>query len=129
MKMPNFVLLLAGVLLAAVVGAQHAPTSGKQQHPNCQQMMSRMHAHMADMKAMDAEIKSKAAAMNAAQGDRKVDAMAEVINEMVDQRLKMHEKMMSMRNEMMSHMGRHAAQGGGDMANCPMMKSQPGSRP
>lgn len=71
---------------------------------------------MADMKAMDASLDQKVAAMDAAEGKAKVDAMAAAVNEMVAQR-----------NQMMAHVGGHMAQAGStgmrqSMALCPMMK-------
>jgi hypothetical protein len=46
---------------------------------------------MAEMKAMDARLDEKVAAMNAAKGDQKVEAMAAVINELVSQRKEMRQ--------------------------------------
>src|SRR5689334_10307786 len=57
------------------------------------QMMAMHNQMMADMKAMDASLDQKVAAMNAAKGRAKVDAMAAVINEMVSQHKQMMAKM------------------------------------
>ncbi|MBI4471350.1 MAG: hypothetical protein HY646_01700 [Acidobacteria bacterium] len=52
----------------------------------CQQMMAR-HQHMkAEMKAMNEKLGALVKEMNQAKGNRKIDAMAAVINEMVEQR-------------------------------------------
>jgi hypothetical protein len=59
---------------------------------------------MTDMKAMDAKIDLKVAAMNAAKGTAKTDAIAAVINEMVLQQKQMMEKMATMHGQMMEHM-------------------------
>lgn len=93
----------------------------------CKQMMAMHNQMMADMKTMDASLDQKVAAMNAAKGNAKVDAMAAVINEMASQRKEMIAKMSSMRDQMMEHMGEHMAQSGStamrqSMAQCPMMK-------
>jgi hypothetical protein len=93
----------------------------------CKDMMAMHNQMAADMKAMDAKLDLKVAAMDAAGGNSKVDAMATVINEMVSQRKEMMANMMSMQNKMMAHMGEHMGQSGGQamrqsMALCPMMK-------
>lgn len=59
----------------------------------CKEMMAKREQAMAEMKAMDAKVDEKIAAMNAAKGDQKVAAMAAVINEMAAQRQMMREKM------------------------------------
>jgi hypothetical protein len=75
--------------------------------------MGSMHAKMmADMKAMDARLDQKVAAMNEAKGKTKVDAMAAVINEMAAQRKEMMAKMSSMHDAMMMHMGQPDATAG-----------------
>jgi len=67
--------------------------------------MMAMHSQMmAEMKAMDANLDLKVAAMNAAKGRPKVDAMAVVINEMVSQHKQMMVKMMGMHESMMKGM-------------------------
>ena len=72
---------------------------GKERH-------ERMQAHheemMAEMKAMDARLTEKVAAMNAAGGNDKIEAMAAVINELVAQRKTMQEHMMSRHENMKS---------------------------
>ena len=65
------------------------------------QMMAMHGQMMADMKAMDATLDLKVAAMNAARGRAKVDAMAAVINEMVAQHKQTMAKMMGMHDPMM----------------------------
>jgi hypothetical protein len=47
------------------------------------------------MRAMDTRLDEKLAAMNAAKGDQKVEAMASVINELVSQRKEMRENFIS----------------------------------
>src|SRR5690242_12221001 len=68
------------------------------------QMMAMHNQMMAEMKAMDASLDLKVAAMNAAKGRAKVDAMAAVINEMVSQHKQMMAKMMGMHEPMMKDM-------------------------
>jgi hypothetical protein len=59
---------------------------------------------MADMKANNATMDMKVAAMNAADGPAKTDAMAAVINEMVLQHKQMMVNMDTMCKQMMDHM-------------------------
>ena len=68
------------------------------------QMMAMHEQMMADMKAMDARMDLKVAAMNAAKGTAKTNAIAEVINEMVSQQKQMMAKMATMHGQMMEHM-------------------------
>ena len=68
------------------------------------QMMAMHEKMMADMKAMDATLDMKVAAMNAAKGSAKVDATAAVVNEMVTHHKQMMAKMMTMQGHMMSGM-------------------------
>lgn len=107
-------------------GAQSAMMGGKMAD-QCKQMMAMHNQMMADMKAMDASLDQKVAAMNAAKGNAKVDAMAAAINEMASQRKQMMAKMTSMRDQMMAHMGEHMGRSGSaamrqSMVQCPMMK-------
>ena len=107
-------------------GAQSAMMGGNMAD-QCKQMMAMHNRMMADMKAMDASLEQKVAAMNASKGNARIDAMAAVINEMASQRKQMVAKMTSMQDQMMAHMGEHVAQSGSaamrqSMAQCPMVK-------
>jgi hypothetical protein len=75
----------------------------------------------AEMKAMDIRLDEKLAAMNAATGDQKVEAMASVINELVSQRKEMRADLGFMHHGMRGLMTGHA----GPM-DCPMMKHHGG---
>ncbi len=132
------VLALAAALTASGALAQQTqPKAGKapaksgmmsgNMGDQCKQMMAMHTQMMADMKAMDSSLNQKVAAMNAAKGNAKVDAMAAVINEMATQRTQMMSKMSGMQDQMMAHMREHMAQSGSaamkqSMAQCPMMK-------
>lgn len=132
--------IAAALATSAALAQQSQPKPGKQavsspsgmmsgnMGDRCKQMMAMHTQMMADMKAMDASLDQKVAAMNVAKGNAKVDAMAAVINEMATQRKQMMAKTSSMRDQMMAHMGEHMAQPGStgmgqSMAQCPMMKS------
>ena len=56
---------------------------------NIGDLMAMRSQMMADMRAMDASLDQKVAAMDAAEGKAKVDAMAAAVNEMVAQRKQM----------------------------------------
>ncbi|HSU30834.1 MAG TPA: hypothetical protein VLJ11_06335 [Bryobacteraceae bacterium] len=84
-------------------GSQHGMMSGHMGRHSDQ--MTAMHNQMmADMKVMDAKLDQKVAAMNAAQGNAKIEAMAAVINEMVTQRKEMMTRMSGMHDRMMQGM-------------------------
>ncbi len=63
------------------------------------------------MKEMDARLDTKVTAMDEAKGDKKVEAMADVIKEMVSQRKEMREHMMKMKKMRMQHKKAHKAEG------------------
>ena len=65
---------------------------------------------MSRMKEMDVRLGEKVAAMDAAKGEQKVEAMAAVIKEMVSQRKDMQEHMMKMHDMRKGHM-EHMKQG------------------
>jgi hypothetical protein len=107
-RMPAAV-ILAAVLMASGAFAQESeskagmpPGGGQSGMMSGNPQMMAMHSQMmAEMKAMDARLDLKVAAMNAARGHAKVDAMAAVINEMVTQHKQMMTKMMGMHDPMM----------------------------
>jgi hypothetical protein len=59
---------------------------------------------MADMKAADSRLEGLAEKMNAAQGDGKIRAMQDVLNEVVKNQVTMHQHMAMMHEHMMSEM-------------------------
>lgn len=67
---------------------------------------------------MDTRLQEQVKAMQSAQGQAKVDAIARVVTTIVEQRGQMHQRMMAMHEQMMSHAGQdHAA-----MQQCPMVQ-------
>ena len=84
------VVLWAPLLTVAALAQMNPNNMGKMMQKkspeHCQQMM-------ADSKAMDESLAKSLAAMNAAQGNAKIDAMAAVINQMAAQRSQMMAKM------------------------------------
>ena len=71
---------------------------------------------------MDTRLQEQVKAMQSAQGQAKVDAIARVVTTIVEQRGQMHQRMMAMHEQMMSHMMAHAGQGQAAMQQCPMMQ-------
>jgi len=124
---------LRAVALVAVIGttsafAQQAvtppPQSGMMQDKmgskgdQSMNMKARREKMMADMKTMDAKMDVKVAAMNAAEGPAKTDAMAAVVNEMVLQHKQMMANMDTMCKRLMEHMAHpDAPMTGMDMGN------------
>ncbi|MEI6350660.1 MAG: hypothetical protein WCP06_06090 [Verrucomicrobiota bacterium] len=82
---------------------------------------------MADeMKAQDAELDRLAAEMNAATGEKKVDAVAAVLNKMIEQRKAWHARMEQMHEKMQGMMPK----GGGKPGMSPGMNMpKPGTTP
>jgi hypothetical protein len=83
-----------------------APNPGMMGH---QQNMLDEYENM--MKEMDAKLDAKVAAMDAAKGDKKVEAMADIIKEMVLQRKETREHMANMRKRLMEHRKADGAKG------------------
>jgi len=134
--------LLASFVGAATLWAQQPapppPAAQKMEMPGKPSMMDEkmmeepMMAHhkemMGKMETMDARLDELVKKMNAATGNKKANATAAVINELVAQRKQMRDEMMTMMPEMMKHMMEHMRMGmmkgmEDSMAKCPMMKS------
>ena len=87
------------------------------------QQMESMHAElMAKLTAMDAKVDGLLAAMNAASGDAKVDAIAAVVTELAAQRKELREMVMQGMQAMPSHdhmsMGDHGMMHGEHGGDC-----------
>ena len=98
------VVLFSGLLLLSPLKAQQ-PT-GQYPHPHSQAMPQRggtmdFDKMMADMKASDARLQMMTMKMKSAQGDAKVMAMQDVVDELVTNQLQMHQHMMMMHDTMM----------------------------
>ena len=97
---PSTVLIALLVMsLSAVAWAQHDHTAAKNDAPpnamadGSQMMGEHMQQMQSMMKKMDQQLDEKVKAMNQANGDAKIAAMADVINELVSQRKQMHKMM------------------------------------
>ena len=93
--------------LASATGptASPAPPSPGAQMGMQMQDMSKMHEKMmAEMKAAQSRLDDLAAKMNAATGEAKIAAMAELLNELVRQHQAMGQRMGDMHQRMMGQM-------------------------
>jgi uncharacterized protein HemX len=122
-----FVLVLLSLGLAFPAFAQQQTKPGmmmkEDMMANCKAMMEKHKEMEARMAAMDQKLEDLVKKMNDTKGNEKVEAMAAVITELVDQHTKMHQMMPAQHEMMMKHMGEHMQMGGpGSMMECPMMK-------
>ncbi len=103
------IVLPAALLVSGLTGralAQEDQEMGREKMMEHREAMMAKHQEMmAEMESMDAKLDSLVAAMNAATGDDKVNAMAAVLEELVGQRKAMREKMQPMHMRMMPGMG------------------------
>jgi hypothetical protein len=116
-----FVLAGAGGL-AEEPERQQTAKPGTSMMDSCKAMMAERGKMMAGMKAADAQIEQLVAKMRAASGEAKVEATADVVAALVEQRKAMREGMTTMQEKMMGHMMEHMEAGPGSMKMCPMMK-------
>lgn len=104
--LPIGAILVSAVLVFAPVRAQQ--TSAQQpQHSRPMMQKSGMMDHdkmMGDMKAADARLQSLAEKMKSAKGNEKVQAIQDVVSELVNDQLTMHQHMAMMHDHMMSQM-------------------------
>jgi hypothetical protein len=96
------VAILSGLLWLSPLKAQqpgtHYPT---QTMPQTSAPTMNTDKVIADMQASDARLQAMSAKMQTAQGEAKVLAMQDVVNELVKNQLQMHQHMMMMRGHMM----------------------------
>ncbi|HZS18768.1 MAG TPA: hypothetical protein VFA51_12645 [Candidatus Udaeobacter sp.] len=100
--------ILAIAIAAALPGAV---LLAQGEHGKMGGMMQEHQKMAAEMKAQDAELDRLVAEMNAATGEKKIDAIAAVITKMVEQRKAMHQKMGGMHGMMEGGMMKHEAEG------------------
>ncbi len=122
---------LALALWSPVQSQSAEPAEGKtmmegKMTDHCQDMMKQKQKMKEDMEAQDAELTKHVAEMNSAPQDKKVSLMADVVTQMVEQRVAMHAQKAKMDEEMTKHMMQHMQMGKGTMSECPMMKGMKG---
>jgi hypothetical protein len=92
----------------------------------CKAMMSSREEMKSEMGSAQAKLDALVEQMNVAEGDAKMEAMAEVITALAAQRKSMMSKMMGIQPQMMHHTMRHMRmsmeEGAGSAMECPMMK-------
>jgi hypothetical protein len=122
------VLLLVHASLALAVDDNSTVTTEAQNKAEtdmmarCQAMMAEKQKIRAEVKAQDAELQAQTAKMNSAPQDEKLDLLAAVVTQMVEQRIAMQARKARMEEEMMPHMMQHMKTGTGSMTHCPMMQ-------
>lgn len=125
-------ILFFGLALTTAFALQSQEGGQKdgQMAKHCHEMMQRHENMQAQMETMDRKLVGLVGQMNQARGDAKVNAMAAVINELVEQRKQMRSQMMDMGPGMMGHMMEHM-QGMEGMKgmSCPMMKGMMDKKP
>jgi hypothetical protein len=121
-------LALMTTILIPISAWSAEPAEGKEMKmeghmmEKCEEMKKEMQKMQAEMKAQDAELTDAIAAMNSAAPDKKLDLMAGVVTQLVEQRTAMHVKKAKMQEKMMRHMMGHIEMGKESMSKCPMMK-------
>jgi hypothetical protein len=113
--------------IGVIPAAFAQPPDRQQMLEKCQEMMERHQQMQQEMAAMDARLEGLVQQMNAATGEERIDAMAAVINELIEHRREMHEMMMEMGPGMMGHMMMHMDPEMMEM--CPMMQRHPHGGP
>ena len=95
------VAVLSGLLFLSPLKAQQ-PGTRYPANPATPQTSAPMNVDkaMADMQASDARLQTLTTKMQSAQGEAKVLAMQDVVNELVKNQLEMHQHMMMMRGHM-----------------------------
>jgi uncharacterized membrane protein len=86
------------------MGATTRPMNAQEMQQHREQMMQRMEKMEQDTKEMNQRLDEKLAAMHSAQGQAKIDAMAAVVDELVQQRKAMVAHRTDMMNRMIEHM-------------------------
>lgn len=101
-------MIIAATLLASALLAQEEHGKMDRMMKGDPAKMAEMHQKMdAEMKAQDAELDKLVTAMNSATGEKKVDAIAAVVNKLAEHRKAMHGKMAEMHKKMQGGMMKH----------------------
>lgn len=96
------VALLSGLLWLSPLKAQQPGTRyPSQTMPQTSAPTMNTDKIIADMQASDARLQAMTTKMQSAQGEAKVLAMQDVVNELVKNQIQMHQHMMMMRGHMM----------------------------
>jgi hypothetical protein len=105
------------------VNPANAPAEGMEKMmESCKTMMEKKQQMMKKMEAQDAELSEQVTKMNNAPSDKKTGLMADIVTQLVEQRMARDEGKAKMEEAMMKHMMQHMQMGKESMAKCPMMK-------
>ena len=126
MKLRDWTLLiLLGSALASPASAQPAGR-GPGQTPPCQDFMNQKRQLMQQAREWDSLLQKKLDQMNSSQGQVKIDVMASILSDLVEQRHEMHENMMQMQEKAAELKGGCPMTGG--MRRGPGPHRQPGQQ-
>jgi hypothetical protein len=119
----GLILALALAIWAPAQAQSAAPMDNKKMMPgkmtgSCQAMKEQRQKMMTEMKEQDAELTALVAKMNSAPANQKLDIMAAVVTQMVEQRTAMNARMEQMQDKMMKQMQTSPD----SMSQAPMMK-------
>ncbi len=118
-------LLVGGAIAGIAQTTTKSPSNSNKpmQMDMCMKMMSEKKAMKEHMKVMDTTMENLVSRMESASTDRKVEAIAATVKEMVAQRIMTNKANAAMEEKMMGHMMSHMKSG---KMECPMMKGMKG---
>ena len=99
------------------------PMSASEMQEHCKDMMKQRAQLTADLKAEDADLTEQITRMNGAPTDKKLDLMAAIITNLVQQRTALNVRRETMQTAMSTHMADHMQMGKDSPSQCPMMSS------
>lgn len=127
MKTPTRAMLAATTLLLSLVPAiAHQTAKEKAMMPDmpahCMQMMQQQQKRSELFSAQDLKLKNMMAQLEKASGEKKINLMGKVIQELIQQREERQKTMGMSQGKMMAHMQEHMQRGDKmPMKQCPMM--------
>ncbi len=108
--------------------SKHAQMQASEQQEDmsakCKAMMQEKQKMMQKCQMMETKLDELVSRMNAATGPEKIEAMQELLDELVAQRKSMHAMMHKMMQEKMGMMSMGEGMSKGDMSKCNMMKNK-----
>lgn len=116
----SLALALALAIWSPVPSPSAEPVEGKIME-RCQEIKEQQQKMMAEMKAQDAELTALVAKMNRASKDRKLDLLADIVTQMVQQQRVMNVQKAKLEQEMMKHIMQHLQMGKESVSQCPML--------
>lgn len=118
--------ICAPVRAQSTDAAESKQKMGGKMMVDCQDVMRQHQKMMGQMKAQDAELTERIAKLKSAPEDKKMELMAGILAQMVEQRAAMNAQMEAMQGPMVAHTMAHMQMGKESMAQCPMMKDARG---